>query len=97
MLHHPCILGAPQQRGENQSTKKKPEEPKKRFSAVSFILPRVMHVALTGDSTHEPIIAETLFYPLGYGPSLRNFCTRLVLVFGPIWFSSTFGFSYKKN
>ena len=92
MLHHPCILGGAQQRGQNQSTKKT-KKPKFFFSTLSLNLPRVLQIAPTGDRTHGLAIAETQIYPLGYGPSLRNFCSRVVLIFGPIWFSSIIGFS----
>ena len=35
MLRHPCCLGDPQQRGQNQS-------PRKKFPMASLILPRVL-------------------------------------------------------
>ena len=41
MLHHPCILGDPQQRGQNQSKKNKKNKNKK-FPMVSLIPPRIM-------------------------------------------------------
>ena len=53
----------------------------------------VLHVMPAGDGTNDATIAEALPYPLGYGPSSRSFYTGVALVFGPIWFSSTIGFS----
>ena len=45
MLHHPCILGDPQQRGQNQSKKKNKN---KNFPMVSIILPTVLQTDPAG-------------------------------------------------
>ena len=42
MLRHPCFLGDPQQRGQNQSTKKTKKNKNKQFPMVSLILPMVL-------------------------------------------------------
>ena len=46
MLRHPCFLGDPQQRGQNQSTKK--QKKNKKVPMVSLILPIVLQTAPTG-------------------------------------------------
>ena len=47
MLHHPCILRDPQQRGQSQ-TKKKQKNKNKNFPMVSLILPTVLQTDSTG-------------------------------------------------
>ena len=49
MLRHPCFLGDPQQRGQNQSTKKKQKKNKnKKFTAAELNLHRVLQTASGG-------------------------------------------------
>ena len=50
MLHNPCILRGPQQRGQHQSTKKRTN---KKFSILSLTLPRVLQIAPTWPMTFQ--------------------------------------------
>ena len=92
MLHNPCILGGLQQRGQNQSTRKREKKIKNFCSCVSN------PASGPADCPHWGLhpfrsAAETLLYPLGYGPSPTDLRTVVILIFGPIWFSSIIGFS----
>ena len=49
MLHNPCIPQGPQQRGQNQSTKKKRKKHKIFLFIVSLILFGVLRFAPIGD------------------------------------------------
>ena len=91
MLHHPCILRGPQQKG-TKSNHKKNEKRKNSFHCFHDVA-WVPQAALPGVRTHDLSLAEPLLYPLGYGPSLTNLCTGVVLIFGPICFSSIIGLS----
>ena len=45
MIHNPCLLGGPQKRGQNQSTKKNKKNIKK-ISIVSLFLPRFLQIEM---------------------------------------------------
>ena len=92
MLHDPCILGGPQQRGQDHSTKKQQKAKIKKFHCVPH--PTYKH----GDCqprelTQRPSHHRGIVHPLDYKPSLTDVSTEMVLIFGPIWFSSIVEFS----
>ena len=53
----------------------------------------VLQITPNGVWTQDLPLAKALLYPLGCEPSLIYVCTGVVLIFGPIWFSSIIGFS----
>ena len=87
------ILAVANKGGQNESTKENKKKPKQNFfhgfPYPAYRLANCPHWGLNPDLS----AAEALLYPLGYGPSLTYFCTGVVFIFGPTWFSAIIGFS----
>ena len=94
MLHHPCILGDPQQRGQSQS-KKRAKKTKTR--TVPWCPRSCLQTCSLPPLGFEPRTSNCrgTALPQGYGPDLTYLCTGVVFIFCPIWFSPTIRFSSK--